>query len=264
MVLGAATLAQLHKHIGQTVAVNTGEKRPVNLQIVGTATMPAIGGSGGGGLHLEMGSGVLFPYQDIPPSLRDVVGNKPTGPNAILVRLRTGVNRSEALRGLNRIANSLSLPTNWGVTVVAVEHPGEIVNYRSMSRTPLYLGLALAVGAIVALALTLITSVRRRRRDLALLKTLGFTRRQLAAVVSWQSTIAVGIGTAIGVPVGIILGRALWNLFARDIHAVPEPTVPGLTVALIALGALVLANLVAAVPAQQAARTKTAVLLRAE
>jgi ABC-type lipoprotein release transport system permease subunit len=145
-----------------------------------------------------------------------------------------------------------------------VQHPGEIVNYRSMSKTPLYLGLALAFGAIVALALTLITSVRRRRRDLALLKTLGFTRRQLAAVVSWQATIAVGIGTIVGVPVGIILGRALWNLFARDIHAVPEPTVPGLTIALIALGALVLANLVAAIPAQQAARTKTAVLLRAE
>ena len=39
----------------------------------------------------------LFPYQDIPPALRDVVGNKPTGPNAILVRFRTGVNRSAAL-----------------------------------------------------------------------------------------------------------------------------------------------------------------------
>ena len=82
--------------------------------------------------------------------------------------------------------------------------------------------------------------------------------------MSWQATIAVGIGTIVGVPVGIILGRALWNLFARDIHAVPEPTVPGLTIALIALGALVLANLVAAIPARQAARTKTAVLLRAE
>jgi hypothetical protein len=264
MVLGANTLAQLHKHIGQTVAVNTGQRQPVKLQIVGTATMPAIGGSGGGGLHLEMGSGVLFPYQDIPPSLRDDVGNKPTGPNAILVRLRTDVDRTEALRGLNHIAQQLSLPTNWGVTVVSVQHPGEIVNYRSMSKTPLYLGIALAIGAVVALALTLITSVRRRRRDLALLKTLGYTRRQLAAVVSWQSTIAVGIGTIVGVPIGIVLGRALWNLFANDIHAVPEPTVPALTIALIALGALVLANLVAAIPAQQAARTKTAVLLRAE
>jgi hypothetical protein len=264
VVLGAATLAQLHKHVGDTVSLNTGAPRPVKLKIVGTATMPAFGGSGGGSLHMEMGVGALFPYQDIPPALRDVVGNTPSGPNAILVRFRTGSNPSAALRGLHRIADALSLPTNYGVTVVSVQHPAEIVNYRSMSKTPLYLGLALAVGAIVALALTLITSVRRRRRDLALLKTLGFTRRQLAAVVSWQATIAVGIGTIVGVPVGIILGRALWNLFARAIYAVPEPTVPALAVALIALGALVLANLVAAIPAQLAAGTKTAVLLRAE
>jgi hypothetical protein len=264
VVLGAATLAQLHKHLGDSVSMNTGAPRPVKLKIVGTATMPAIGGSGSGSLHLEMGTGALFSYQDIPPALRDIVGNKPAGPNAVLVRLRTDSNNSAALRELDRIAQKLSLPTNYGVNVIPVQRPAEIVNYRSMSRTPLYLGLALAVGAIVALALTLITSVRRRRRDLALLKTLGFTRRQLAAVVSWQATIAVGIGTIVGVPVGIILGRALWNLFARDIHAVPEPTVPGLTIALIALGALVLANVVAAIPARQAARTKTAVLLRAE
>ena len=113
--------------------------------------------------------------------------------------------------------------------------------------------------------LTLITSVRRRRRDLALLKTLGFTRRQLAAVVAWQSTIAVGDRNRSSASrSGIILGRALWYVFAGEIHAVPEPTVPALTIALIAFGALVLANVVAAIPARQAARTKTAVLLRAE
>ena len=45
---------------------------------------------------------------------------------------------------------------------------------------------------------------------------------------------------------------------------VPDPTVPAVTIALIAIGALVVANLVAAIPGRQAARTKTAVLLRAE
>ena len=96
------------------------------------------------------------------------------------------------------------------------------------------------------------------------MKTLGFTRRQLAAVVAWQSTIAAAIGTIIGVPAGIVIGRALWDLFADEIHAVPEPTVPALTIALVAIGALALANVVAAIPGRQAARTKTAVLLRAE
>ena len=264
IVLGANTLAQLHKHLGDWVEVNIGTKQPVRLRIVGTATMPAIGGSGSGSLHMEMGTGALFPYQHIPAALRDIVGNVPAGPNAIFVRFRDGANHAQALRGLNAIARKLSLPTNYGVNVVAVQRPAEIVNYRSMSSTPLYLGIALAIGAVVALALTLVTSVRRRRRDLALLKTLGFTQRQLAAVVSWQSTIAVAIGTVVGVPIGIVVGRALWDLFAREIHAVPDPTVPVGTIALVAVGALVLANLVAAIPARLAARTQTGVLLHAE
>jgi ABC-type lipoprotein release transport system permease subunit len=117
---------------------------------------------------------------------------------------------------------------------------------------------------VLALALTLVASVRRRRRDLALLKTLGFTRRQLAGVVAWQSTVAVSIGALVGVPAGIVVGRSLWDLFAHAINAVPQPTVPTLTVTFIALGALVLANIVAAIPARQAAHTRTAALLRAE
>jgi hypothetical protein len=61
-----------------------------------------------------------------------------------------------------------------------------------------------------------------------------------------------------------VLGRVLWTLFAGEIHAVPAPSVPALPIALIAVGALVLANVVAAVPGQIAARTPTALLLRAE
>jgi ABC-type antimicrobial peptide transport system permease subunit len=120
------------------------------------------------------------------------------------------------------------------------------------------------VGAVVALGLTLFASVRRRRHELALFKTLGFTRRQLAATVAWQASISVALGVIIGLPLGIITGRTLWNRFAGALHVVPQPSVPAITVALIALGALVLANLVAAIPGRQAARTETAVLLRAE
>ena len=96
------------------------------------------------------------------------------------------------------------------------------------------------------------------------MKTLGFTQRQLAMAVAWQSGISVAIGTAVGVPLGIVLGRYLWVLFAHGINAVPVPTVPALTVTLVAVGALALSVLVAAVPARQAARTPTALLLRAE
>jgi ABC-type lipoprotein release transport system permease subunit len=165
---------------------------------------------------------------------------------------------------LQKIATEVNVLGHGPPALLAVQRPAEIVNYRTMGDTPALLGAALAVGAVVALGLTLFASVRRRQRDLALLKTLGFTRRQLAATVAWQASIAAILGVIIGVPLGIVIGRELWNRFASALHVVPRPTVPVLTITLIAIGALVLANLVAAISGRQAARTKTAVLLRGE
>jgi ABC-type lipoprotein release transport system permease subunit len=96
------------------------------------------------------------------------------------------------------------------------------------------------------------------------LKTFGFTRRQLASAVAWQSSVCALIGVIFGVPLGIFLGRWLWIIFAREIYAVPEPTVPVLQLFYTALGALVLANLVATLPGRIAARTSTAFVLRAD
>jgi ABC-type lipoprotein release transport system permease subunit len=158
----------------------------------------------------------------------------------------------------------LSNPYNFGVVVQSVLRPAEIVDYRSMGTTPAILGASLGTAALAALGLTLLASVRRRRRDLAVFKILGFTRSQLSAVVAWQSNAAVAIGTVVGVPVGIALGRALWDLFAHEINAVPSPAVPVVPIILIALGALVLANIVAAVPGRIAARTPAALVLRTE
>jgi hypothetical protein len=264
VVLGTVTLAQLHKHVGDTVAVQKiGVRTPVHLRIVGTASMPTIGV--GGSQHPEMGTGALLAQQLLPATSTSgyQLAGAARGPDAILVRLKAR-DGAAALRSLRSIAHATSTPADYGVSVLSVQRPAEIVNYRSMGTTPAILGAGLAVGAVIALGLILVTSVRRRRRELALLKTLGFTGRQLSSVVAWQATVAVVIGGIVGVPLGIVLGRALWNLFAHEISVVPAPTVPVATVAIIAIGAVVLGNLVAALPARMAARTPTALLLRAE
>jgi hypothetical protein len=263
IVLGAETLGQLHRQVGDTVEVGYGNARPTALRIVGTETMPAIGVSGVAG-HLSMGIGAEVDYHLIPASVRNSFGNVPAGPNSVFVRLKPGANAASARRGLSHIATELTLPTNYGVTVVAVQHPAEIVNYRSMGATPAILGLALASGAIVALGLTLVASVRRRRRELAMLKTIGLTGRQLAQSVAWQAGVAVGAGIIVGLPLGIVAGRSLWTLFADQIYAVPEPEVPVAWMGAIGAAALLLGLLVAAVPGRIAARTPTALLLRAE
>ena len=133
-----------------------------------------------------------------------------------------------------------------------------------MGTTPALLAAGLATGAIVALGLTLAASVRRRRRDLALLKALGFTQRQLAASIACQATVASVFGIVVGLPLGVAVGRQLWTLFAHNLNAVPDPTVPVLSVLLVGLGALVFANAVAALPGRSAARTPTGLVLRAE
>jgi hypothetical protein len=263
IVLGPGTLAQIHKSVGDSVTVRYGTTTPHLLRIVGTATMPAVGVGGVTG-HASMGTGAVVPYQLLPASVRNQFSVSPAGPNAEFVRLKPGANAKTALRSLNRIAGEVTHPGNNGSYVLGVERPAEIVNYHSMGATPLILGLGLTVGAVTALGLTLVASVRRRRRSMAMLRTLGFTGGQLRASVAWQSSIAVVIGLVIGVPLGIVAGRFLWDLFATNIYVVPRPTVPALAIVAIAFGALVLGNLVAALPGRTAARTPAALLLRTE
>jgi len=279
IVLGAVTLSLLHKHIGDTVVFSFGTPNtaplylpPANLVVVGTATLPAIGGASTFAEHPSMGTGAVLSdhissafihaIQDPDPNLN--------GPGLVFVRLRSDVRSVAGLADMNRIANLANKvfaadpnATGDSVGVLGVQHPAEIVNYQSTGATPVLLAAGLAAGAIIALALTLIASVRRKRRDLALLKTLGFTTRQLAATIASQASVIAAIATIIGLPLGIALGRQLWVIFARNINAVPQPTVPA-SLILVAAGALVLANAVAAVPARMAARTPAALVLRTE
>jgi hypothetical protein len=262
IVVGSLTLASLHKRLGDTVTVRNGTVGSHVLRIVGVATMPAIGGSGV--LHLEMGTGAVVSSSLIPALERNPFNDPETGPQAYLVDVRPGVNPVAARRSLEEMTAPLSNAYNFGVVVQSVLRPAEIVDYRSMGTTPAILGASLGAAALAALGLTLLASVRRRRRDLAVLKTLGFTRFQLSAIVAWQSNVAVAVGTVVGIPVGITLGRVLWDLFAQESNAVPSPAVPVVPIVLIALGALVLANVVAAIPGRIAARTPAALVLRSE
>jgi ABC-type antimicrobial peptide transport system permease subunit len=262
VVLGASTLAQLHKHVGDTVTVTGTGRGSTTLLIVGTATMPSIGVAGSA--HLEMGTGALLSYTLIPPKARNVFDVQQAGPNAILVRFTKGADPATATASLQSIVRKNPQIRGDGGFVEGVERPAEILNYRTLGTTPTLLGVALAAGAVIALGLTLVSSVRRRRTDLALLKSLGFTRRQLASAIAWQASIAVGIGIVIGIPLGLALGRFLWDLFVHQINAVPDPTIPTVSVVLIGVGAVILANLVAAVPGRIAARTPAAQLLRSE
>jgi MacB-like periplasmic core domain/FtsX-like permease family len=262
VVVGSATLTALHKHIGDTVEVRGAGSALTKLTIVGTATMPSIGVAGSS--HLEMGTGALLSYKLIASGARNIFDETVTGPNAILVRLKPDADPAAGRASLEAIVRKNPQIAGGGGSLIGVERPAEILNYRTLGETPALLGAALAAGAVVALGLTLVTSVRRRRTDLALLKTLGFTKRQLAGAIAWQASVGIAIGCTVGIPLGIALGRFLWDLFVHQISAVPDPTVPAASIVLIGVGAIILANLVAFIPGRIAAQTPTAQLLRSE
>jgi ABC-type lipoprotein release transport system permease subunit len=151
-----------------------------------------------------------------------------------------------------------------GFGAEGIQRPSDIVAYDHVRSTPLVLALVLAILASATVAHALVSAVRRRRRDLALLATLGLTRRQISSTVAWQATTVGVLALVIGVPLGIIGGRWAWGLLADDLGTLSEPRVPIIAVALGIPVVLLLCNAVAYVPGRIAARMKPAAVLRSE
>jgi ABC-type antimicrobial peptide transport system permease subunit len=135
--------------------------------------------------------------------------------------------------------------------------PTSLVNFGEAVNFPLILGFVLAVFGAATLLHLLVVSVIRRRREMGLLKALGFVNGQIGATVLWQATTVALVGIVVGIPLGIVSGRLIWKAFATNLGAVPVPTVPAWAIAALALGVLVVANLLAVVPAVASARRRS-------
>jgi ABC-type antimicrobial peptide transport system permease subunit len=122
----------------------------------------------------------------------------------------------------------------------------------------------MAVVAIATLVHALVVSTRRQRRDLAVLRTVGFTRGQVLSVVAWQATAMVLAAALVAIPVGIVLGRWAWLIFADELRVVGQPVVPTLAVVAATSVALLMANVVAVATGRRSARASAATALRAE
>jgi predicted lysophospholipase L1 biosynthesis ABC-type transport system permease subunit len=171
------------------------------------------------------------------------------------VRYASGVSSAEAFASLRH---------DFGATVLRQLPAADALNLQSVDRLPIILaGLVVVLGG-ATVGNTLVTSVRRRRRELATLKTLGFVRRQVAATVGWQSTSFASVAVVVGLPIGVAAGRWAWYLVASGIGSVSPATVPAIAIAVIVPGTLLVANGIATAPAWSAARIPPAVVLRSE
>ncbi len=255
IALGTKTLARTHRRVGQTVMVAFpgGTRRP--FRVVGRAVFPFFGQGSFTPTGLGDGAAALDPRPDLTGGLQFA-----------LVAMAPGPSRPDDIARLARNLEASGIcPAGQGCHgAVTAQRPADVSNYARIKSTPLALAGVLAVLALATVIQYLVTSIRRRRRDLAVLKTLGFVRRQVSAAVAWQASIVVALALLVGLPLGVAAGRWVWLVFAARLGVAPEPQIPLLAVLVSIPVALVIANAVAAVPGWMAGRLRPAPVLRTE
>jgi ABC-type lipoprotein release transport system permease subunit len=259
IMLGVATMHDTGARVGGTVRVTVadpdGRPHVASFHVIGRASLNA--GTSGLGKGAVMTTSAFIsaqcPAGPKQAACRQVV--KANLATVVLVRAAPGVAGNAALaRHIREHPDLITLPAK----------PTVLVNFGQSVNFPLLLAIALTVFGAATLLHLLLVSVARRRVEAGLLKALGFVRRQVAAAVCWQATVVALAGIVIGAPAGIAAGRVLWRVFATNFGVVPVAVVEPVLIAVLAAGVLVGANLLAAVPALLAARSRPAQLLRAE
>lgn len=148
--------------------------------------------------------------------------------------------------------------------VVTSQRPNGITNYTSIDRTPAVLATVLAVIGAAVLGQFIVVSGRRRRRDFAILKALGMSRRQVSLITAWQASTVTGLALLAGLPLGVAAGRWSWALFCRGLGLPVVAITPVWLVLIMVPAAIVIANAVAFWPGRETARLSPADVLRAE
>ncbi|GII00361.1 ABC transporter permease [Planobispora takensis] len=176
------------------------------------------------------------------------------------VALRPGADPEAVTARFRAEAARLGLP----IAFEAVRPPKELAEAREMEVLPVLLAGFLTSLAVGAVGHALATAVRRRRRELAVMRALGLTRRQARRIVVVQATLIALTGLIFGVPLGLALGRTLWRTVADNAPLFYQPPVAFWALLLVGPAAIATANLLAAWPGRTAARLRVGDVLRTE
>ena len=257
--LGVTTMRQVGTHLGSvvkvTVTTHSGAKRTEPFRVVSQNSFPQYGG------FVSLGTGVLLTTTGLEraaclpgPTLarcHQSFGDVTKG----VVRV-TFVPGPRGKAALDHYVAAYSSIASKPLTPTSLVNFGEAVNF------PLIFGAMLAIFGAATLAHLLVVSVARRRREVGLLKVLGFVNGQVVSMVAWQATALAAVGIVLGVPLGVVIGRVVWNAFANNLGVIPITVIPVLLMVVLAAGVLVAANVIAIAPALFATRSKPADLLR--
>jgi ABC-type lipoprotein release transport system permease subunit len=151
-----------------------------------------------------------------------------------------------------------------GLRVTEPRQPNKVSVLRSIGPIAGALAVTTLVLVVATTSFALVTATRKRRSELAVLRTLGLRPAEVRRAVGWQSVMVVGTALALGVPLGIVGGRLVWRAVADANRTLPVVDVPYLLLASGAVALIAVALLGAIPPARRAAVSRPADALRSE
>jgi hypothetical protein len=259
IALGTSVLRQIERRVGQAVTVTVNGHQQVD-RIVGRAVFPNFGQ--GGFTPTDLGQGAETTAAVLTPSAT-AAGSAP-GYEFVLIRFASGTRRAADLASLTRSMTGYCATIQQSTCLVTNQRPNSVTNFVSIDGTPEVLAALLAVLGFAVLGQLIVVSGRRRRRDFAIMKTLGLLRRQVRSITAWQVSTLTGLALVVGLPLGVVLGRWTWVLFGNGLGIPGDAVIPVTLAALMVPAVILAANAVAFWPARAVARLSPAEVLRAE
>jgi len=245
ITLGPSTARDLGVEIGDTVSLPDGAV----MSVVGFGLFPT-------DVHAQFDEGAAV-VPDRFESLVAALGGEGAG-YAVAVRFDSGATADERLAELR---------AGLGDTVAAVdpaERPDELTNLDNVRRLPRMLATFLAILGVVAVGHALFTTVRRQRKDFAVLRALGITPRGIRGIFAAQASTVAVIGLALGIPVGLLAGRVGWRAITDRVPLIYRSPITATVMVLVIPAVIVVANALAVIPGRRAARLEPGLALRAE
>jgi len=259
VVLGALTMRNNRIMLGQRInfaASGQGEQ----AQVVGRAVFPYFGQ--GSFTPTDLGHGAIVPAAVLAQQAR---ANGDSGYNFVLVSFDAGTNKAADVAALRHALAAFCGSVQQSTCVVTDQRPNGVTYYdERIDATPSILAAMLAVLGLGVLAQFTFQSARSRRREFAVLRTLGFRRHQIIAATTWQISTLAALGLAFGLPLGVAAGHFGWALFANELGLSPGTQVPVSSALILVPAVLLIANAVGFWPNLTGARKRPAELLRAE
>jgi len=142
--------------------------------------------------------------------------------------------------------------------------PSKVGNLGQIGSVPRLLAGALAALGLAGIAHALLIAVTRGRGDIAVARALGFTSRQARVTIVWQGVATTVAAIAIGVPMGILVGRVVWKRVADGVGASDLVSIPWLAFVAIPATALAAVTGAAWIIGRRAATFRPAAVLRSE